>query len=84
MLKVIQMSKKKIFPYAKKVVTTVSLQYLDEAKDLHMSLDSYIRWLKERAKYMTAYDKVYWSWLAMENESQQGNAEQNAIINESR
>ena len=78
------MSKRKIFPYSKKIVTTVSLQYLDEAKDLHMSLDSYIRWLKERAKYFTAYDRVYWSWLEMENEPQQGNAEQNATIRESR
>jgi len=71
------MSKKKIFPYSKKVVTTISLQFIDEARDLHMSLDSYVRWLKERAKYTTAYDRIYWNWLGMENESQQGNAEQN-------
>jgi len=62
------MSRKRIFPYSRKVVTTVSLQYLDEAKDLHMSLDNYIRWLKERGKYFTAYDKVYWSWLEMNGE----------------
>lgn len=63
-----EVAKRRVFPYAKKIVTTVSLQYLDEARDLHMSLDSYIHWLKERAKYTTAYDRIYWNWLEMNGE----------------
>ena len=74
------MSKKKLFPYLRKVPASVALQYVFEAKDLHMSLSTYIDWLKRKAGVKTPYDKLYWTWLAMENESQQSNAEQNAII----
>jgi len=62
------MSKRRIFPYSRKVVTTVSLQYLDEAKDLRMSLSTYIDWLKRRAGVKTVYDKLYWTWLEMNGE----------------
>jgi len=75
---------KRVFPYLRKVPASVALQYVFEAKDLHMSLSTYIDWLKRRAGVTTAYDKIYWNWLAMENESQQGNAEQNATVKESR
>jgi len=75
---------KRVFPYARRVPASVALQYVFEARDLHMSLSTYISWLKRKSGVTTPYDKIYWTWLEMENEPQQGNAEQNAIIKESR
>ena len=59
----------------RKVPASVALQYVFEAKDKHMSLSTYIDWLKRRGGVRTPYDEIYWNWLAEQN-----NAEQNAII----
>jgi len=52
------MSKAKIIPIKKKVAASVALQYVLEAKMRHMSLSSYIEWLKHKAKVTTPYDKM--------------------------
>jgi len=52
------MSKAKIIPIKKKVAASVALQYVLEAKMLHMSLSNYIDWLKHKANYTTPYDKM--------------------------
>ena len=63
------MSRAKVNPYQKRVAASVSRQYVIEAKELHMSLSTYIAWLKQRAGYTTKYDN-----LIEEYESQQANA----------
>jgi len=52
------MSKAKVNSLEKKVAASVALQYVLEAKMLHMSLSSYIRWLKAKANYSTPYDQM--------------------------
>jgi len=79
------MSKKRLEnPYLRKVPASVSWQYKLEAEQLHMSLSSYIHWLKVKANYKTAYDAIAANIEALSNKksqssaAQQDNAEQNA------
>jgi len=51
-------SKEKIIPIKKKVAASVAKQYLLEAKELNMSLSTYIDWLKHKANYTTKYDDL--------------------------
>jgi len=53
-----EMSRAKINPYKKRVTASVALQYMLEAKELNMSLSTYIDWLKHRANYTTKYDDL--------------------------
>ena len=52
------MSREKIIPIKKKVAASVAKQYLLEAKELNMSLSTYIDWLKHKANYTTKYDEL--------------------------
>jgi len=71
-------------PYQRRIAASVAWQYKLEAQQLHMSLSSYISWLKTRANYRTAYDTVAANLEALSNKkiqssaAQQDNAEQNA------
>ena len=71
-------------PYQRRIAASVAWQYKLEAQQLHMSLSSYIGWLKDRANYRTAYDTVAANLQALSNKkshssaAQQDNAEQNA------
>ncbi len=49
---------KKVEPLKRKVAAVVEKKYLLEAQDLHMSLSSYIAWLKEKAGYKSRYDAL--------------------------
>jgi len=51
-------SKAKVNSLERKVAASVALQYVLEAKMLHMSLSTYIRWLKAKANYSTPYDQM--------------------------
>jgi len=50
------MARKKVGFYRRKICASVARQYRIEAQDLHMSLSSYIAWLKAKAGYSTVYD----------------------------
>ena len=63
------MSREKVIPIKRKVAASVAKQYLLEAKELNMSLSTYIDWLKHKANYTTKYDD-----LIADYESKQGNA----------
>ena len=63
------MSREKIIPIKRKVAASVAKQYILEAKELNMSLSTYIDWLKHKANYTTKYDE-----LIADYESKQGNA----------
>jgi len=52
------MSKAKVNDLEKRVAASVARQYVLEAKMLHMSLSSYIAWLKLKAGYSTPYDHI--------------------------
>ena len=60
------MSKAKIIPIKKKVAASVALQYVLEAKMLHMSLSTYIDWLKHKANYTTPYDQMLANYKAQQ------------------
>jgi len=62
-------SREKIIPIKRKVAASVAKQYILEAKELNMSLSTYIDWLKHKANYTTKYDE-----LIADYESKQGNA----------
>jgi len=52
------MSKAKVNDLEKRVAASVARQYVLEAKTLHMSLSTYIAWLKLKAGYSTPYDQI--------------------------
>lgn len=62
------MSKAKVNNLEKRVAASVAQQYVLEAKTLHMSLSTYIAWLKAKAGYSTPYDQI----LANHKAQQQG------------
>jgi len=51
-------SREKVIPIKKKVAASVAKQYILEAKELNMSLSTYIDWLKHKANYTTKYDEL--------------------------
>jgi len=51
-------SREKVIPIKRKVAASVAKQYILEAKELNMSLSTYIDWLKHKANYTTKYDDL--------------------------
>jgi len=62
------MSKAKVNPLQRRVAASVAQQYVLEAKTLHMSLSTYIAWLKRRANYTTPYDQILANYKAQQRQ----------------
>jgi len=50
---------RRVFPFWRKVMRGIKLQYLLEAQEHHMDVNQYIDWLKQQAHIKTKYDCLH-------------------------